>query len=43
VNYRKLRHRFAVKKSPRTDDGKMEYVRAREIVAERIQNSTVSA
>lgn len=40
---KKPRHLFAVEKIPRKDNGKMEYVRAREIVAECIQNLTPSA
>lgn len=43
ANYKKPRHLFVVDKIPRTDNGKMEYVRAREIVAERLQQLTPSA
>lgn len=43
ANYKKPRHLFVVDKIPRKDNGKMEYARAREIVAERIQQLTPSA
>lgn len=43
ANYKKPRHPFVVDKIPRKDNGKMEYVRAREIVAERLQQLTPSA
>lgn len=43
ANYKKPRHLFLVEKIPRKDNGRMEYVRAREIVAERILNLALSA
>ena len=43
ANYKKPRHLFVVDKIPRKDNGKMEYVRAREMVAERIQQLAPSA